>query len=326
MAEVSIVVPAFNEGKAVGPLVQRVQSAFADSGHVVEIIVVDDGSEDETEAVAAQAGAVVLRHPLNMGYGNSLLTGIRHAKYPIIGITDADGTYPVHELPALVDELLERKLDMLVGSRRGRQYHGGFIKGTARLVFKFLAEFTCGREIPDVNSGLRVMRRDMVLQFADVLCGGFSFTTTLTMISFLTNRFVAFRSIDYHKRIGTSHVRHFRDTLRSLQILAMTILIFNPIKFYLLFAACLLAGGFLACFICLVLPGLTVPVLVASAFFLSACLLMGFGFLAEQRRASPDGVGPFLRAPCVSDPEERHRPAEDLCLVAVLDDQTDHIG
>lgn len=306
MTKVSIVIPAYNEAGAIGEAVRRVQTSFGRSGHTFEVIVVDDGSRDRTADEAAAAGAYVIRHPVNIGYGNALLTGISQARYPIVGISDGDGTYPVEELPTMVDELVERGLDMLVGSRRGQQYHGTLAKRLARVVFKFLAEFTCGRSIPDINSGLRVMRRDLVMQAAGVLCGGFSFTTTLTVIAFLTSRFVDYRSIAYYKRVGTSHVRYFRDTLRSLQILLMTIVTFNPIKLYLL-CTCMLAGtGLLAGLVCLILPSYSISVAVLSLFFLVGCLVMALGFLAEQHRAIQRQI---LHAPVLQ--MRREEPATD---------------
>lgn len=286
MAEVSIVIPAFNEGGAVGETIRQARKAFEGSGHDYEIIVVDDGSKDATGAEARQEGAAVIRHPYNIGYGNSLLTGIRQARYPVIAITDADGTYPVRELPSMVAEMNDRGLDMLVGARRGQQYHGTLTKRFARFCFKHLAQFVCGRTIPDINSGLRVMRRDMVMQFARALCGGFSFTTTITIIAILNNRFVDYRPIDYAKRVGKSHVRYFRDTLRTTQILVMTILLFNPIKLYLLCTLGVLGLGVLAVALSALLPGIRDLILLASLWVLGASLLVGSGFLAEQRRVS----------------------------------------
>src|SRR5262245_46059945 len=175
MATVSVVIPAYNEAEGISSTIKQVQRAFADSLHECEIIVVDDGSKDQTAQLAYEAGATVIHHPYNIGYGNALLTGIRLARHDLVAITDADGTYPVAELPAMVDELLDRRLDMLVGARRGRQYQGGPAKRLGRFFFKIWSEFTCGRSIPDINSGMRIMRRNMVMQFARVLCGGFSF-------------------------------------------------------------------------------------------------------------------------------------------------------
>lgn len=285
MAEVSIIIPAFNEAKAIAGTVERVQNAFANSPHLCEIIVVNDGSRDDTGDAAYDAGATVVHHPYNIGYGNALLTGIRQARYDLVAITDADGTYPVDELPRMVTELLEGQLDMLVGARTGKQFRGSWKKAIGRYFFKRWAEFTCGRTIPDINSGLRVMRRDMVLHYAPVLCGGFSFTTTITVIAILSHRFVGYRAIDYAARIGKSHVRYLRDTLRTAQILVMAILLFNPIKFFLPFALFVALGGVFMTTLGLVFPDYQPVVMTASLYFLATCMLMGFGFLSEQRRA-----------------------------------------
>ena len=284
MAEVSVVIPDYNEARGVGDTVRRVREAFENSPHSCEIIVVDDGSQDDSADEARHAGALVLQHPHNLGYGNSLLTGIRHARCPVVAITDADGTYPVQELPGMVSELEERGLDMLVGARRGKQYQGSFLKRMARFCFKFLAEFTCGRKIPDINSGLRVMRRDMVLDFAGGLCGGFSFTTSITIVAMQNNCFVAYRPIDYDRRIGKSHVRYFRDTLRTAQILISTILLFNPIKLFLLYSLMMFVVGAAVLLLYALVPSIQGGVVVASLYLLAVSLLLGFGFLAEQRR------------------------------------------
>src|SRR5262245_40002795 len=128
MAEVTVVIPAYNEAEAITDTIKRVQEAFASSHHTCEVIVVDDGSTDETGQRAHLAGGPLINHPYNIGYGNALLTGIRHARHELVAITDADGTYPVEELPRMTTELLDRRLDMLVGARRGKQYQGSLAK------------------------------------------------------------------------------------------------------------------------------------------------------------------------------------------------------
>lgn len=297
MSGVSVVIPAYNEAGAVGETVANVKAVFAETEHEYEVIVIDDGSNDETAAEAEQAGAVVLRHPHNIGYGNAIMTGVRRARHQLIAITDADSTYPIDELPSMIDELEARSLDMLIGARQGKYYRGRPTKAIARVFFKFLAEFTTGTRIPDINSGLRVFRRSLVDVYAPVICGGFSFSTTITVIALLTHHFVAFRPINYYQRSGASKVRYFRDTLRAAQILTMAILIFNPIKLFML-----LAGGALATMLPLAVvaalwPNLTGTCLVVGLAFGLASLVMGQGFLAEQRRASPQGVFSFQRQP-----------------------------
>jgi hypothetical protein len=123
-----------------------------------------------------------------------------------------------------------------------------------------------------------------------VLCGGFSFTTTITVIAMLTHHFVDYRPIEYFKRFGRSKVHYFRDTLRAAQILTMTILIFNPIKLYILLAGLALGTLLPLALVAAVFPWLSTAMLLVTVALVTAYLVMALGFLAEQHRASPNGV------------------------------------
>lgn len=291
---VSVIVPAFNEAAAVGDTVRRIRESLHAAGVAYEVIVVDDGSADATADEAERAGATVVRHATNIGYGNAILTGAGRARYALLALTDADGTYPVDELPAMIDDLQRRGLDMLVGARQGRYYQGGMVKSASRVVFKLLAEFTTGRHIPDINSGLRVFRRDLVRRYGAALCGGFSFTTTLTVIAMLTHHFVAYRPIAYHRRVGRSKVRYLRDVLRAAQILVSTIAIFNPIKLYILLALAAAASYLPLVAAAALFPHYSGCLLLAGMALAAVYGLIAVGMLAEQHRAAAQGL---LRRP-----------------------------
>ncbi len=229
----SVVVPAFNEETGIAETIQRLQKTLPTMSTKWEIIIVDDGSSDQTAHIVQQfPGVVLIQHPTNGGYGLSLKDGIRRATYEYIIITDADGTYPIYDLPRLAEYI--PTFDMVVGSRTGKFYRGTFLKYPARKIFLWLSEFATGRRIDDINSGLRIFRRDLVLGFFDTLSQGFSFTTTITLAFMLNGHFVKYIPIDYQKRLGKSHIRYFRDTLRSAQIIVQAILYYNPIKIFLL--------------------------------------------------------------------------------------------
>ena len=132
----SVVIPALNEGDAVGDVVRRVRAVMASTGEPHEIVVVDDGSTDNTAEEARAAGAVVIQHPLNAGYGAGLKTGIANARFDRIVITDADGTYPVDRIPDLI--AYADRFDMVVGARRGKYYRESFIKEPSRLALGWL--------------------------------------------------------------------------------------------------------------------------------------------------------------------------------------------
>lgn len=249
----------------------------------LDMIVVDDGSTDKTGQLAVTAGAKVIRQPTNGGYGLALQCGIRAARTALIGITDADGTYPVEELPALVKMVVEDGYDMAVGARQGDEYRRGWWKYPARIMFGWLAEYVAGRRIPDINSGLRVMKRERLLPHLANTCFGFSFTTSITLIFFLNGFFVGYRPIAYHARIGKSKVRHFKDTLRTAQILVSVITLYNPIKLFLLFSILCAAGALLsavvACF-----TGWLWAQLLAVGWGIAIPIIFALGCLAEDIR------------------------------------------
>lgn len=229
MPALSVIIPAYNEEDGIRPTIERLKIVGFSNEWDMEIIVVDDGSGDKTGEVARAAGALVIRNPINGGYGLSLQRGIRAARHELVAITDADGTYPVEELPQLV-AMMDEGLDMAVGARQGAEYRQSWWKNPARIVFRTVAEFVAGRKIPDINSGLRVMRRSVLLPYLERTCTGFSFTTSITLILMLNGHFVAYRPISYSRRIGNSKIRHFRDTLRTAQIMTSIIAAHNPIK------------------------------------------------------------------------------------------------
>lgn len=284
MAKISIIIPARDEAAAVGQTVQGVQCAFEASGHVAEIIVVDDASRDGTADCARAAGADVIMHPTSKGYGNAILTGLRRARYSWIAITDADGTYPVEQLPAMLDRALADGLDMVVGARQWDHCTETVGKRALRGVFGALIRQVAGEPIPDINSGLRVIRRELLDRFALVLSGGFSFTTSLTIIAFQTNHHVAYAPVSYYARQGTSHVRLGRDSLRALQIVAMTIVLFNPIKLYLAQGLVVLALSLAAGLAAALFPASAPALGLACGGIWAASLTFSLGFLAMRHQ------------------------------------------
>jgi hypothetical protein len=238
---VTVVLPALNEGRVIGDVVRQVCATLTEHGILHEVLVVDDGSTDDTAIAAQSAGARVLGHVQNLGYGQSLKDGILAAANDLIVITDADGTYPIDVLPSLLEHA--RRFDMVVGARQGTIYRGSPTKWLARKCFKVLGEFATGRTIDDINSGFRAFRRRDILQYFPQISSGFSFTTTSTLAYLLDGRLVHYMPIDYHRRVGPSKVRYLRDTLRALQIVIETILTYNPIKVFLMLALPLVALG-----------------------------------------------------------------------------------
>jgi polyisoprenyl-phosphate glycosyltransferase len=235
---ISIVIPAYNEESGIASVIKQIQQLPL----AIEIVVVDDGSTDHTASVARKAGAIVVRRPSNIGYGKSIKDGIHRASNDTVVITDADATYPVDQIPVLLRRY-DEGYDMVIGARQGVNYWSSPMKSLFRILLKALVEFTAGRKIPDINSGLRVFSKKTALHYESALCDTFSFTTTITLIYCLTKHTIFYSPIQYHKRIGASKVRIFRDSLRTFQYIIECIVLFNPIKLFVLLAAtCVIIG------------------------------------------------------------------------------------
>jgi glycosyltransferase involved in cell wall biosynthesis len=273
---VSVVIPAYNEGAHVAEGIRQVREVLDATGWEFEIIVVDDGSEDETADAAATTGVRVIRHPRNRGYGASLKRGIGAARFEWILITDADGTYPAESIPALLERAHEN--DMVVGSRTGEQVAIPLERRPAKWFLRKLASYLAGRNLPDLNSGLRLMRRDLVERYAHLLPPGFSFTTTITLASACNEHLIEYVPINYRARLGKSKIRP-RHAYDFTLLILRTIVFFNPLKVFIPLGGLLFLGG-LGKFI----YDVTLGNLSESAIFflLAALIVWCVGLLADQ--------------------------------------------
>jgi glycosyltransferase involved in cell wall biosynthesis len=272
-----VVIPAYNEEAGIVTSVQDVSRALRASGADFELIVVDDGSQDRTAELAAGCEDVTLvRLPENRGYGAALKTGIRRAKHDVIGITDADGTNPADAIPLLLADLAQ--YDMVVGERTGAEVALSTTRGPARWFLRKLASYLAGRPIPDLNSGQRAIRRDLVRRFEHLLPDGFSFTTTITLASLCSGALVRYRPIEYHERLGDSKIRP-THAIDFLLLIVRTIVFFSPLKVFLPLGAVFFVGGFAKFVYDLFIGNFSETALLG---FLGAAILWAVGLLSDQ--------------------------------------------
>ena len=231
---VTVIVPCFNEEGIIADTVRQLTTLLEDMNRPYELIVVDDGSTDgsprELRTCARTANARVLRNPRNRGYGYSLKRAIAEARYEIIAITDADGTYPNARLRELIE--LVDGTDMVVGARIGLNVNTPALRRPAKWFLRKLAGYLAETDIPDLNSGLRVMKRTLVRRFMHLLPDGFSFTTTITLALLTHGYDVRYVPIDYYKRVGMSSIRPLRDTVGFLSLIVRTVMYFKPLKVF----------------------------------------------------------------------------------------------
>ena len=242
---VSVVIPAYNEEKGILKVLTDLKTILDNTHLQYEIIIVDDGSSDKTaEIVQKQDFAKLIQHPINRGYGAALKTGIKSANGVWILITDADGTYPNESIPNLLK--YSDKYDMVVGARTGENVNIPLYRRPAKLFLTKLANYLVGTKIPDLNSGMRLFRKEDSMKYFHILPSGFSFTTTITLSYLSDNFLVKYIPIDYHERHGSSKIKPFRDGLNFILLIIKAITYFNPLKvflpvgFMLLLAAALL--------------------------------------------------------------------------------------
>ena len=225
-SSVSVIIPAFNEASVISDVV----AALASAGPWHEIIVVDDGSSDETSARACAAGAMVVKHPYNKGNGAAVKSGIRRASGEYVLIIDGDGQHRPEDARRLVARLGE--YDLVIGARtsatqatHARKFGNSALNG--------LASYLTGRDILDLTSGFRAARRENLVEFIHLLPNGFSTPTTTTLAFIKAGYNVAFEPIEARQRIGQSKIRLARDGAKFFMIILKIVTIFSPLRVFL---------------------------------------------------------------------------------------------
>lgn len=239
---ITVLIPAFNEEHGIKNVLEAFLGLMRNQTIGGEIIVINDGSSDATaEVVKCCEGVRLVEHERNRGYGASLKTGIRHAKHDLILIADADGTYPIESIPSLLEQM--DRSDMVVGARTGAHVRIPLARRPAKWLITRLANYLAQRDIPDLNSGLRIFRKELAERFFPLFPDGFSFTITITMAAMTNDYRVTFVPVNYYKRTGKSSIRPSRDFLGFLSLIVRMTVYFNPLRVFLPASLCLLAFG-----------------------------------------------------------------------------------
>lgn len=239
-AKVSIVIPAKNEAAAIGTALSQLLSLYP----AAEVIVVNDGSSDETAKIASSVGAIVISHPYSKGNGAAIKTGARHSTRDTIVFMDADGQHDPKDIARLLKKL-EQGFDMVVGSR-DRKSQADWGRLTANSIYNQLSSWMVGQKIADLTSGFRAVNSVKFKELMSLLPNGFSYPTTITMAFFKVGYSVGYESIRAHKRLGRSHIKPVRDGVRFFLIIFKIASLYSPLKLFFpisFFQVCL-GGGY----------------------------------------------------------------------------------
>ncbi len=244
--DVSVVLAAYDEEQNITRELQLITKAFDASPFTYEVLVIDDGSSDDTARLVEQFDdehVKLLKHRRNQGSGAARKTGTLAARGKYVIWSDVDLSYPNERMPDLVQHLLNTEADQVVGARDSERGTMKMLRVPAKFFIRRLACFLTGTHIPDLNSGLRVFRRDIGLRYIDLLPKGFSCVTTITLAFLCNGHAVEYMPIRYSKRSGKSKFHPLKDTYRYITQMARMITYFEPLKIFLPLALGLIGLG-----------------------------------------------------------------------------------
>lgn len=273
----TICVPAYNEEEAISATLVGLRESFPEA----EIIVVDDGSTDKTALVAQEIKSIMaLSHGRNIGYGAALKTAMRNSSRPVIAWCDSDGQHQPEDLLKVIQPVLTGEKDAVIGVRgsgsavrRDRLIGKGILKIVATLVAR--------NPIPDLNSGLRCFRREVIFRYLHLLPDGFSASSTTTLILMKRGYRIGYEEITTRPRAGTSSVKMLRDGWRTIHLLLRMLILFDAFAFFAFLSAIQITGALIYGVTLALTLGLGFPVL-AAAVLLSGILTFFMGLICDQ--------------------------------------------
>ncbi len=273
--DLSIVIPAKNEASSVGAILRQLKTRFP----LAQILVVDDGSSDDTANVATANGAEVISHPYSKGNGAAIKSGARHANGDLIIFMDGDSQHRPEDIPRLLAKL-DEGYDMVVGARVSRKSQAGLHRAAANGFYNRFATWMTGHDVLDLTSGFRVVRSNLFKRFLYLLPNGFSYPTTITMAFFRSGYSVAYEPIEVDRRIGKSHIRLWRDGLRFLLIIFKIGTLFSPLKLFLPISLSFFVTGL--CYYAYTYLNSARFTNMSALVFITAVLVFLIGLVSEQ--------------------------------------------
>ena len=272
--ELSIVMPARNEAPALERLLPVLRERFP----LAQVIVVNDGSTDDTSALCARHGVHEVRHRYSVGNGGAVKSGARAARGEVIVFMDADGQHDPADIPRLLARLREG-YDMVVGARDGSS-QASVGRSLANRLYNRIANYMTGQKIADLTSGFRAVRADRFREFLFLLPNGFSYPTSITMAFFRAGYGVAYEPIVAAPRTGRSHIRPLRDGARFLLIIFRVATLYSPLKIFAPLAGLSFAGGLLNYMHTYITQGRFTN--ASAVLFTTAVLVFLMGLISEQ--------------------------------------------
>jgi glycosyltransferase involved in cell wall biosynthesis len=235
---ISIIIPAKNEGSSLSTLLPKLVSKYPDA----EIIVVNDGSTDNTDEVCQSLSIKSIKHPKSLGNGASIKRGAREAKGDILVFMDGDGQHDPEHIDVLLNTL-HQGYDMVIGAR-SKEGQANIFRHSANAFYNKFSSWITGQKVLDLTSGFRVVRAEKFKQFIYILPNGFSYPTTITMCFMRSGFPITYIPISVNKRLGKSHLKPIKDGIRFLLIIFKVGTLYSPIKIFFPISAFFFLTGF----------------------------------------------------------------------------------
>lgn len=274
--KICIIMPAYNEADAIGEVLDKLVPMATEHGW--EVIVIDDGSSDDTGKIAGEHGAKVLTHLHNRGYGASLSTGIKATDADVVVFIDSDGQQDQNDIPRLLEHI--GQCDMVAGART-KDSHIDLHRRPGKKLLKCFANYLAKEKIPDINSGFRAFRRDVLLRYLHLMPQGFSFSTTSTFAMLKGGHQIKWIPIKTTRRIGTSTVKQLKHGPEVMMLMLRLTVLFDPLRAFLPVSGILIFLAVVMTTLNFILYRSAIP---ASAIFLgiSAVIIFMLGLLTDQ--------------------------------------------
>jgi glycosyltransferase involved in cell wall biosynthesis len=236
---ISIIIPAYNEAGIIGQTITNLKLALEQIGEIFEIIVVNDGSSDATAEEAAKTGVKVINHPYNKGYGAAVKSGVKEAQYNWLGFYDADGQHTPETFISLIPYV--KDYDMIVGAREG--YRGPAVRQPGKKLLQWIANYLSDVKIPDINSGLRLVKKELYQRFFHLFPPQYGWTTAITLAALKDDFSVKYVPIAIRPRQGGKSQVRISDAIRMFMLILRIILLFSPLRIFMPLALAFFAFG-----------------------------------------------------------------------------------
>jgi len=281
MTSYSLIIPYYNEGFLIKNTIEEYTKKFIDLNATFEIIVIDDGSQNKAINILENFNFKykLIEHKKNRGYGSAISTGIHNSKYENIIITDSDNTYPAEDIGHMINLFEENSPCMVIGSREGKNAKIPLIRRPAKYILRKLASYLCNTNIRDLNSGLRIFKKNFYIENKKLMPKRFSMSSTLTILAAMNDYETIYTKIKYRKRKGKSSISPIKDTVRFFNLIMKLVILSDGMRVFFPLSMLLISSSIIILFLRII--GISIGGAASVILFCSGLQILSFGAICK---------------------------------------------